>query len=185
MTLLEAAKAALEALKDEKEAIGHWGAYASDYFKTKWDLGGDIEKAEQAEAELRDAIAEEEADKDGAHSCGYHCQRPACAIAQRDELRAKLAALEAASGEPEAWTTLAAGRRFMTPDEHERDNWAVLGLAITPLYTHPAPLPAYEPMTDEELWETYDKGLTPNDSATTALRAIEQAVLAKLGWGHD
>lgn len=43
---------------------------------------------------VRAARTSKEYLEEGVHSCGYHCQRPACAIAQRDELRTRLVALE-------------------------------------------------------------------------------------------
>lgn len=37
--------AQIEALRhDAAETIEHWGGYASDYFKDKWDLKGDIKR---------------------------------------------------------------------------------------------------------------------------------------------
>ena len=37
-----------EALREAADGIESWGAYASDYFKEKWDLAGDIARARRA-----------------------------------------------------------------------------------------------------------------------------------------
>ena len=38
----------VKALHEANDAIAEWGAYASAYFQTKYDLQGDIDKAEEA-----------------------------------------------------------------------------------------------------------------------------------------
>jgi hypothetical protein len=46
---LEAVNAELlEALKEAALAIEDWGSYASDYFRERWDLQGDINAARAA-----------------------------------------------------------------------------------------------------------------------------------------
>jgi hypothetical protein len=37
-----------EALENAADDLEHWGAYASDYFKKKWNLQGDIDAARAA-----------------------------------------------------------------------------------------------------------------------------------------
>jgi len=183
MALLEAAKAVVE----------RW-----DTPSWKWE----IHTAEFIQA-LRAAIAAEEAKtEDGAHSCGYHCQRPACVLAQRDELRAKLAATE--SAEPVAWmvdVSCVATNLYLTEadadDALRRDEkWRAENPGTTdkpwakfPLYTHPS-LPAYTPMTDDEFAEAEMAALnawTPSRECPfeewfgVIRRGIERAVLARLG----
>lgn len=34
----------LNALKEARELVEHWGGYASAYFQEKWDLAGDLKK---------------------------------------------------------------------------------------------------------------------------------------------
>lgn len=57
---IKAMKEALEALAVAKSCIEDWGAYASDYFKEKWNLTGDIEHISNAITALRQAIEEAE-----------------------------------------------------------------------------------------------------------------------------
>jgi hypothetical protein len=45
----------LEALKEAALAIEDWGSYASDYFRERWDLQGDINAARAAIAKAEAA----------------------------------------------------------------------------------------------------------------------------------
>lgn len=38
----------LQSLKEAKEMVQTWGAYADKYYQKKWDLKGNIEKLQQA-----------------------------------------------------------------------------------------------------------------------------------------
>lgn len=58
--------------------------------------------AEAIEAKLREKNARKPSNASEAHSCPYHCDRPECVRAQRDELRERLAGVEA-GGEPESF----------------------------------------------------------------------------------
>jgi hypothetical protein len=40
-----------EALKEAREDVASWGAYASDYFQEKWNLAGDLARIDAALAE--------------------------------------------------------------------------------------------------------------------------------------
>lgn len=46
----------VQALRDAREMVDEWAAYASDYFQEKWDLAGDLAKLD---AVLADYPADE------------------------------------------------------------------------------------------------------------------------------
>ena len=43
---------AIDALKEARELVQHWGEYADSYFQEKWDLAGDLEKLDKMIEEL-------------------------------------------------------------------------------------------------------------------------------------
>ena len=114
------------------------------------------------------------------HSCGYYCDRHACIVAQRNELRDKLfegQAVKTYSGgkpnytqpieqEPVAW---------MNPKE-ESDGYAFSktywegGVFTVPLYTAP-PKKEWVGLTDEEL-EFYTEELGQGELGRGVLRAV-------------
>ena len=49
---------ALDALECAKEAIEEWGSYASDYFKQKYNLDGDVDDCDAAIEALRARLAQ-------------------------------------------------------------------------------------------------------------------------------
>lgn len=82
------------------------------------------------------------------HSCSYFCERPACVLAQRNELRAALAehdAQPAAQQEPVAW---------IDPSYFQCKRWGYtvspinICLEQAPLYAAPE---APKPLTDEQM----------------------------------
>ena len=42
----------LAALKDARSDVESWGAYASEYFKEKWDLAGDLARIDAVIAQF-------------------------------------------------------------------------------------------------------------------------------------
>jgi hypothetical protein len=60
MSLRKAAEMALEALKQAKDRVADWGAYASNYFQTKNDLQGDLDEIQAQITALRQALAQPE-----------------------------------------------------------------------------------------------------------------------------
>ena len=99
------------------------------------------------------------------HSCSYHCDRPECIKAQRDELRDRLAQPEQ---EPVAYI------------EHHKggDNlvWDDPGGKRSPLYTAP---PQRKPLTDEEISDLWCK-VSNTDFVTADTHEFARAIEAKL-----
>ena len=80
------------------------------------------------------------------HSCSYHCNRPECIKAQRDELRERLAQPEQ---EPVAWID-EFGNVFPLGAQRGPKH---LNEPMKPLYTAP---PQRKPLTDDECDAIYD-----------------------------
>lgn len=58
---------ALEGLEDRRYEIEGWGAYADDYFQTKWGLAASITAYDNVITEIRDYLATAPVDEVYAH----------------------------------------------------------------------------------------------------------------------
>lgn len=156
MTLLEAAKAVVHA----------------------WGQERDAERFESIFRDFRAAIAAEEA-KPASWLPTLQRTREAAAEMERDKLRAKLAAMESAEpvamAEREPWFCHGRSEEVFT-EVHDKCGTSIM--------RRKAWLPAYTPMTDEILWGIYlEEFMRQHTTKIDALRAIERAVLARLGVG--
>jgi hypothetical protein len=102
------------------------------------------------------------------HSCSYHCDRPECIKAQRDELRERRAQPEQEQEqEPVAWQ----GVHDQTDLYYRKPPQA----DVRPLYTTP---PQRQPLTDEAIWRQY-QALWPFHPAEEPRLAADMVTFAR------
>jgi len=103
------------------------------------------------------------------HSCGYYCDRPACIVAQRNELRDKLFSNQAVK-------TYSGGKPNYTQPIKVQDDWAlgVGHIAINPeIVGYVERQREWVGLTDEEKKAIYEKADAENWHDQPLLEAVE------------
>ena len=111
------------------------------------------------------------------HSCGYYCDRHACIVAQRNELRDKLFSNQAvktySGGKPNYTQPEPEPVAYMDSEGHLY-NSTTHPERYTPLYTTPPQRKEWQGLTDDEMLMIY---MQPHEGFKYSLGRMVQAAL--------